>query len=704
MREAPDLGGQPQLPSPLSIANETTSVGDGAPPPASRSLRPGCYLMFFKPAQSNLAGGKTRYVGTLRVDRSGDKTMASGDLYLRQDPLDNLIPMDVIPIFSISAYRYYLRVTQILPGASEEPGVPISFNRHRFHPDRESWTDEGTYTAHLQWAVAPLEYQFSADYLAGEVKDSGGNVAGKMTVGWISDYLRRAVLEIDRVKDAKFPRNGGGKKTNWREVFKAVGFDLKVVYGDTNIPEPPNRKWNTGQLHESMLTHRQSAVSLDREWRYYLLCVHQLKSTPRGLMFDSRGADANQLPREGAAIAAGWVFPDSAMWGKLRNQRFGDSKPAYFRTAVHEIAHAMGLHHNASDTGFMNTTPGIAGQAEPGEFPDNIKFRFAPDDEKRLRHLPDIWLRPGGISWGRHYHTAPVHFGGALPPRDGLIVCVSSLRRTFPIGAPVRIHLTLVNRGTEPVAAPRTINNRNGVAHGSVEGPEGKIRSFRPTVIVDDEHEVLPLDPDRSRNGWLTLFGGPDGPLFAIPGTHRVFVEIEWESEGREYHAQGSGEVNIGATFDEGHEDVANEIRSNPTVQLLISLESADHLTRAIKTIGKALKQPRLREHWLHIEAMRLGRSLLEGGSDDDRAKRLNDFSRLVEKSMAVTGVELVELMELVMELWNDGRIPKKVLNVLHAKSREFLGEKRVKRAAGRLPPASNTSVKAATSASAPNK
>ena len=54
-------------------------------------------------------------------------------------------------------------------------------------------------------------------------------------------------------------------------------------------------------------------------------------------------------------IASHGLIPDTNDWGLVRGKNLGETV-VYFRTAVHEIGHAMGLQHNKDDNGFMNTT------------------------------------------------------------------------------------------------------------------------------------------------------------------------------------------------------------------------------------------------------------------------------------------------------------------------------------------------------------
>ena len=291
------------------------------------------------------------------MQRDGEDTIASGDLYVHRPP--NPDPAAGIPIFPIRAHRYYVRVTQILAGARRFTlGFELLRNR--------TWSVAGTFRARMQWT--------GADFLRGKVRDAHGAVVGSLTMTWVSPHLRRAVVEIDRVRDCELPLHRADGLV-WRDIFEPIGWDLTVVESDADVTEPSGESWSNAELHAT-LTERRERVDLDREWRYWLGCVRLLDAhgADRGIMFDQSG----DVPREGAAIAAHWMVPDKELWGTIRGARFGTTDQ-YFRTAVHEIGHAMGLVHNNLELGIMMPTDGLAEHASehaPEHFPENTNWSY----------------------------------------------------------------------------------------------------------------------------------------------------------------------------------------------------------------------------------------------------------------------------------------------------------------------------------------
>jgi hypothetical protein len=189
---------------------------------------------------------------------------------------------------------------------------------------------------------------------------------------WSTGALRQALhkIRVDRIVKSAGSRMAENQLTKLEQMSLA---EIKLQFPEIAKAEDP----------------------LDKEWQYDLLCVQGLEEFDRGVMFDTYSSDSEELPREGAAIAAEWVFGSDAdrlnkektpndvkakaaqkvnveqiriRWGDAAGNEAAHIRPAklqnvpraYFRVAVHEIGHAMGLDHNYQDDGFMNTTDTIA--------------------------------------------------------------------------------------------------------------------------------------------------------------------------------------------------------------------------------------------------------------------------------------------------------------------------------------------------------
>jgi Matrixin len=583
-------------------------------------LRPGCHLLRLSgDGQSSLAD---RCDGTLRVEVADDgATKASGDLYLHAAEPD---PRAGVPVFPRAAYRYYVRVTEI---RDEAEGLYLGFELYRFDHASATWSSEGGLGARLRRAT-PGGYPGA--FLAGEVLLPGGGRIGELTIGWVSPSLRRAVIEIDRAPgcDAPLMSEAG---VDWRAVFDAIGWDLRVDESDIDLVEPSGESWSAAELHAAML-ERRDAADLDTEWRFWLACVRRLDDDSRGIMFDSTGADSNNVPREAVGIASDWTIPDEDPWGLAKGLRFGSARDPYFRTALHEIGHAMGLQHNPRGTAIMCPTEEIARSAvAPQQFPQNISWSYSDKDEQRLRHMPDHWIRPGGVPFGSAFSAAP-----ALPEAAvdrGLELRVVPLLAQVPPGAPVRVTLTVRNVGPQPVPAPVDLSLQAGHVSGCVTDPSGAARSFRSIVHSPEPRRLEPLASGAERTGSITLLRGADGALFPGTGRHPIDVVMEWEVEGEPVRVAGAADVEISSPTDEDHARAARRVIDAPDALLTIAL-GGDHLVDGVAAIGTALANEQLKPHFAYLEAKRLASRFQERPADVESAVAL------VDDSTVMSGVE----------------------------------------------------------------
>ena len=378
---------------------------------------------------------------------------------------------------------------------------------------------------------------------------------------------------------------------------------------------------------------RRDAINLDIEWRYHIICARRLNATERGIMYNNGATDSNNVPREAVGISSHWIIPDDDTWGLVRGMRFGTATSPYFRTALHEVGHAMGLYHNTFDFGIMNTTDVISATATPPvPFPNNIKWSHAPDDQKRLRHFPDIWVRPGGTPFGLTFSTAPISPDDMTITPEGLELQVSPQLETVPIGAPVRINFELVNKTNTPIEVPASLDMKMGHVSGMVINPSEVVRKFSPLVLCVDDEKTIFLETGQTLKDSVTLLRGGQGALFPSTGLHRIIVEISWVKDGIPAHISGETTVMVMPPVDEAHSKAPRKILSTPDTLLTLAL-GGDYLEEGIKAIQIGIENPVLKPHFAFVEAKQLGSRFGKRKADLKACAKLLDKTTVMSPS-----------------------------------------------------------------------
>jgi hypothetical protein len=464
-------------------------------------------------------------------------------------------------------------------------------------------------------------------------------------------FVRKAKVKIDTDDNIPLPLDNGVKQHDskdyhdWTKVFRECKWDLQTEPSKHDPTINPNNEalkktWTDEELHRKMTGLPKSEAKPDGEWKYHLLCVGRFANTQyqRGVMYDIGGGDLNQEPREGAAIAAGWSLADSKWkerWEGLKDSDyFYQAKGLYFRTAAHEIAHAMGLEHNHETRQLMNTTDALEEQSrtelqaafeelatssaqlerfretmtnvdEPqrrtlrqliqarndealerlkeASFPGNIKWTFSDREKDHLQHAPDVMVRPGTFVEG-----SIAGFGDArLKWAEGLELRLKPLLASVPRGAPVRVRLTLRNVSDRDLQVPLTLHLKSGHVDGTVTGPGGEpVRPFYPLLRGMDSDRLHTLHPGEELHHWMTLLRGHEGALFTRAGDHTIKVRVSWHLPGSSVYLDNETHVQVEAGADALHQLAALSLLDSPSAFLGLVTGSVDPVVEACMKVA----------------------------------------------------------------------------------------------------------------------
>jgi hypothetical protein len=596
----------PSIPPTLSPESGLT-LPENAP-----ELRAGTWIITLQPTTQK-EGNPLIFDGALRIAQRDDGFTVSADIYQRESGPNGESPLDLqpplpangIPVFKRSQYRIYWLVSKLTVDTNNL--FSMTYQVWEWTASTEEWA-ANPQTASLEFNLRDTE---SAD---GKTYNSNEDADNTVTMKWVSKNYRKITIEIDTVANLEQPLDDGPGNHNWETALDGVA-DFNLIKSDRDVPEASGVGWSLAEMHATMLQKRDSS-DLDSEWRYYVLVVRIIDETERGIMFDTDATDSNNTPREGICIATDWVPPTTGSpdWGLAAGQRWGASKAPYFRTAVHELGHAFGLQHNTS--GYMNTSDTYAYEAtKENPFPNNIDWFWKPDDLKRLQHWPDVYVRPGGVPFGAANDTVLPNslvtrdsiLSSSLISTSDLVLIIKPILGEIPLGAPVRVDIELVNRGTTPILAPSTISLKSPFIIGNVKDTSNISRSFRPLLYCAEEQPLADLPPGGSVTASLTLLRGGDGSLFPNSGLHYINVELHWKPQSPGFAAtiKGSCTVFITAPFTSSHAAAAHRILATPDAHLVLAL-GGDHLEEGISAIQTCLKDPTLGPHFAAIEARRV--------------------------------------------------------------------------------------------------
>ena len=374
-------------------------------------LRQGAYHLTFTPDENQDLPARPDWpelLGIIRFERLEVQQyiLLSGDLYLAAGIVaaPDFRPDD-IPIHPLQNYHAYLRT--IAPMESiDNPLTRLVMECHRV--SSRPW-NQWSSGVKINLTLQKLERMDIPDSdepvddhvtkAIWDVSDESGQPLGKMEWQWVSGFFRRAVVEVDC--EAGFqPPTADGNGNTIESVFAESGWKVEVETGGIEVRTPPSGQWTLAEVHEAMLRSR-SSEDLDSEWRYHVSAVDRFAGTaPLGISYDHEASDLNGVPREDVAVQLGASLPDERIFGKFAGRRVADVPELSFLIVLHELGHAMGLYHNNVGYGIMQQIDDLARDSRDGFLTsESLRPEFDGKDLFRLRHLPEIYVRPGGTDW-----------------------------------------------------------------------------------------------------------------------------------------------------------------------------------------------------------------------------------------------------------------------------------------------------------------
>ena len=616
----PEIPGTPEIPEALERIPEIPEFKDNLFFPCRVSFKQGCYKIRMESTRLPHVIFSPYYAGTMRVETDDEPTNTSGflfrpttisgDLY-RFRPLDDLVVQQprrisaflandldvgspVIPIYPRRRYYSYLRVVKIqspfFTSLKRPCTITLTVEEFKYtHPQPGDVSGSFPATPDRTLSIVlhriPNPPGYAGPSFQGSVFHNGNRLPVDFTMLWVSDFFRRAKVELENVTGVPIHSDAAGN--NFQTIYATAGWDVEVVTGDSNVAVPAgvsnNDTWSNAELHQFMTANRNPATDMDKEWRFYHVFVpfdSGASSGLFGIMFDEL-----QDHREGSC---NFIQNFSGVHNDDR---------AKLRSAAHEIGHGFNQLHPPteslnSDNSIMSQSGAVRTVIESagGTYPDDINFRFNEHTRHHLIHFPDVVVRPGGedFQFGHSAGFAPEAADNADAAGLKLQLTVSSDR--LKLGEPLMLRIELKNNGKESVHVPRNIGTAFHVAEIAINKHGEQPRPFRSFVILCDGHDYIALKPESSVGSDELIYWDSKGFLFRSPGMYAVNVVVKWEEFRTAFAVTASANVWVDYPVDDRDNHIASLLMNDEVGKYVALGGNATHLKEAVSRIEQATR------------------------------------------------------------------------------------------------------------------
>ncbi|MFO1372812.1 MAG: hypothetical protein U1F42_10625 [Candidatus Competibacteraceae bacterium] len=362
---------------------------------------------------------------------------------------------------------------------------------------------------------------------------TGGAPGATYICAFESAYFRTVRIETDSVSDAtlpvfsnyntgSLPSGGPARNLSVISAYAEAGIEMIPTSGSDviNIVEAgANASWSNAELHASMQKHFTLWKDLP-QWAVWQLVaqLHDLGAGLYGIMFDQQGKQ-----RQGCAVFHQGIGGTTA--DKLRLQVY---------TYVHELGHCFNLLHSWQK---QYATPPVPNRPDslswmnyPWNYPNGgaatfwAKFPFQFDNEEiiHLRHASRNNIIMGGNDFaagaalGREVMADPVR------DESGLTLSISTHQRSFALGEPVVLELTLGTIDPRGQRVHTWLHPNYGMVKIVIRKPSGLVTAYEPLIdhLVGTRESIIGRDNAIRDSAYIGY--GKGGLYFDQPGYYQI--------------------------------------------------------------------------------------------------------------------------------------------------------------------------------------